>query len=74
MLFPVSIIVCAFSQNSGLSFEGAYTARVSIVLISGRIIVKKSVSLFPWLLELAILQPLFFLRKISMPLLADGLP
>ena len=47
VLVPVLMIVWAFSQNSGLSFDGAYTARVSSVLRSGKVIVKKSVSLQP---------------------------
>ena len=36
-----------FSQKSGVSLDGAYTARISIVLESGNSRVKKSVSLFP---------------------------
>ena len=73
-LFPLSIISWAFSQNLGKSFDGAYTARISIVIVSGSSTVKKSVSLFPWLFFIVILQPLFFFKKTSMPLLVDGFP
>ena len=61
-------------QNLGKSFDGAYTARISIVLVSGSSTVKKSVSLFPWLFVFVILQPLFFFKKTSIPLLVDGFP
>ena len=71
---PSSIILCALSQNSGVSFEGAYTANVSIVVLSGRVRVKNRVSLLPWLFESVILHPLFFLRKTRMPLCLVGFP
>ena len=74
VLIPVFMIVWAFSQKSGLSFDGAYTAKVSIVLRSGRMMVKKSMSLQPKLFKFAILQPLFFLRKTIIPLFFDGWP
>ena len=67
-------MVLAFSQNSGMSFDGAYTARVSMVVLSGRVIVKKSVSLLPWLFVFVMVQPLLFLRKTMMPRDLVGLP
>ena len=74
MLVPAFMIVCAFSQNSGQSFDGAYTAKVSSVLRSGKVTVKKSISLQPWLFIFVILQPLFLLRKTIIPLFFDGQP
>ena len=44
---PSSIILCAVSQNSGVSLDGAYVARVSMVLLSGSVMVKKRVSILP---------------------------
>ena len=73
-LFPASIIVCIFSQKSGLSLEGAYTAKMSRVPWSGNVTVKNSVSLLLWLLTLVILHPLFFLRNISIPRFLVGFP
>ena len=57
-----------------MSFDGAYTDKMSIVLMSGIDIVKKSVSLSSLQLTFVIVHPLFFLRKTRMPLLLDGLP
>ena len=74
LLFPMFIIVWAFSQNSGVSFDGAYTASASRVLRSGNVIVKKRVSLLPWLFMFVILQPLFFFKRTNMPLCFEGLP
>ena len=44
------------------------------MLRSGKVIVKKSVSLQLWLLMLDILQPLFLLSRTKMPLFLDGYP
>ena len=74
VLLPLFIIVFACSQKSGLSFEGAYTTRVSSVLWSGKVMVKKSVSLLPLLLMFVILQPLCLLRRTKIPLFFEGLP
>ena len=57
VLVPAFMIVCTFSQKSGQSCDGAYTAKVSSVLRSGKVTVKKSISLQPWLFILVILQP-----------------
>ena len=71
---PSLIILCAFSQNSGVSFEGAYIASVSIVVLSGSVMVKKSVSILPWSFMFDIVHPLLFLRKTRIPLCLVGFP
>ena len=47
---------------------------MSMVLLSGSVIVKNRVSLFPWLFVFDISHPLSFFRKIKIPLSFVGFP
>ena len=47
---------------------------MSMVLLSGSVIVKNRVSLFPWLFVFDISHPLVFFRKIRIPLSLVGFP